>query len=121
MSRAVFQALGSLVGGVAAIWTLGSIVVIRRYPPHSTTAVIPLALIALLLIFLAIGVYRANRWVALALSMLTIGLAAWFVKQSIHSTPWSWNGAGYWIALLLMIPPAFTFKFWRSLEPTKHP
>jgi hypothetical protein len=116
MNKMAFQIMGALLLAFAVIFTLGGAVTVARYPPHAIKDVIPLALASALLLSLGIGLYRVRKWAALAFSVLTVGLAGWSIRDAIHSVPWSWNGIGYWFALLLIIPTVLTVKYWRSFE-----
>lgn len=121
MNRMAFQIMGALLLAFAVIFTLGGAVTVARYPPHAIKEVIPLALASVLLLLLGIGLYRVKRWAALVFSVLTVGLAVWSIRDAIHSVPWSWNGIGYWFALLLIIPTILTVKYWRSFDEIPEP
>jgi hypothetical protein len=116
MNKMAFQIMGALVLAFAVMLTLGGAVTVARYPPHTIKDVIPLALASVLLLLLGIGLYRVRKWAALAFSMLTVGLAGWSIRDAIHSVPWSWNGIGYWFALVLIVPTILTVRFWPTFR-----
>ena len=113
--------MGSLLLAYAVLFVLGSIATVIRYPPHSLKDLVPVFAACLVLVSLGLGVYRAHRWAAVSFSILTLYLAALAVRNAIHSVPWSWDGIGYWFALVLIMPTVVTVKFWSSLRQVPGP
>jgi hypothetical protein len=116
MNKMAFQIMGALLLAFAAMFAVGGGLTVARYPPHAIRDVIPLGVTSASLLLLGIGLYRVRKWAALGFSALTVCLAGWSIRDAIHSVPWSWNGIGYWFALVLIIPTILTVRYWRTFE-----
>lgn len=115
--KMAFQVMGWLLLAYAAGMVVLSVASVERYPPppRSGLAFARFGLIVLALVIVAFGLLHLRKWAALAFSILTLCVAFFAAKASIHFVPWSWPGIGYWFAILLIMPSIVTVKYWGVL------
>ncbi len=116
MSKLMFQIVGGLTLGFSAILALMGGFVVLHYPPHSPWEVIPGTLFVGILSAMGLGLFCLRKWAAVGLSVLTLCLAYWPLKDAFHPIPGYANWLGFPFAALLAVPSILTATCWRDLK-----
>ena len=119
MNKAVFYVMGAIVFSFVAMLLLVGVLsacsLSLRVPPLTLMIGIRLGASTAVFTLVGLGLFGLRKWAALAFSVMTLYMAFWALKDTLHSVPWLWNGIGYWFAVLLITPTVFTVKFWEIL------
>jgi hypothetical protein len=116
MHKIVFQLMGTFALAFAAMLFVGAILTVWHYPPHSPLDLVPLAISVAALTVAGTGLLYLRKWAAVMISLITLYVASWEVKDALHPIPGFANWLGFLFALVLLIPSVTTVVYWKTLR-----